>query len=448
MSKPSARKVALDVLTKVEKDRSYSNLQLNQSLQAAQLERVDAALATELVYGTIQRLNTLDWILEPYVKKGIEKLELWVRVMLRLSVYQVYYLDRIPDHAVVNEAVELAKAQGHRGVANLINGVLREVIRSKDARTIPEDVDWIKKISLQHSHPEWLVSRWEKTYGRQETEEMCKINNVAPLLSIRVNQLKMTTNRLIQVLEEDGFELEASSIVSEGILSHRGGNMANHPLYKDGMFSIQDESSMLVAKVLRAEPGMKVLDTCAAPGGKTTHIAELMNDEGEIIACDIHKHKTKLIDQQAKRLGVRSISSRQIDVRKLDEHNETFDRILVDAPCTGFGVIRRKPDLKWTKQRQDVENIANVQQSILHAVAPLLKVGGAMVYSTCTVDREENHDVIQAFLQSHPNFSIDHEAFSDLPEEVKRKSTEGMLQLLPHHFNSDGFFIARMIRIH
>ncbi|MEX2103699.1 MAG: transcription antitermination factor NusB, partial [Bacilli bacterium] len=165
MSKPSAREVALDVLTKVERDRSYSNLQLNQSLQAAQLERVDAALATELVYGTIQRLNTLDWILEPYVKKGIEKLELWVRVLFRLSVYQLYYLDRIPDHAVVNEAVELAKAQGHRGVANLVNGVLREVIRSKNARMIPEDLEWLRKISLQHSHPEWLVSRWDKTYG-------------------------------------------------------------------------------------------------------------------------------------------------------------------------------------------------------------------------------------------------------------------------------------------
>jgi 16S rRNA (cytosine967-C5)-methyltransferase len=446
--KRSAREAALDVLVRVEEIQSYSNLLLNQTLQKHALERADAALATELVYGTIGRLNTLDFFLERFVAKGLNKLEPWVKCLLRLSLYQLMYLERVPDHAAVSEAVNMAKRRGHQGISGMVNGVLRNVLRNKEQLVLPSQLGDKKRIALTHSHPEWLVARWIKQFGPELTEQICAANNEAPHVSIRTNTMLHSRRELLELLQASGIQAEASGLAPAGILVRGAGNMAMDPRFQQGAFSIQDESSMLVAEAVDPKPGMKVLDCCAAPGGKTAHIAEKMNDKGSIRACDLHAHKQKLIDDQARRLGLDSIHTLVADATMLDEHfaDKSFDRILLDAPCSGLGVIRRKPDLKWAKQESEIEEVRKLQSSILEHVHRLLKPGGILVYSTCTLEYEENEGQVRGFLAQHKDFSLEpfpSEAFagSGIPEETL---ASGMLQIYPHEFHSDGFFIARL----
>jgi 16S rRNA (cytosine967-C5)-methyltransferase len=429
--KGSAREAALDVLVRTEQDRSYSNLLLHQTLQKYNLDKPDAGLTTEIVYGTIQRLNTIDYFLTRFVAKGLTKLEPWVRSLLRLSFYQIYYLDRIPDHAVVNEAVNLAKRKGHQGISGMVNGVLRNVIRQKETLELPAALPPAERIALTHSHPEWLVRRWIRQLGEAQTERICEANNVPPRVSIRVNTLKLSRSGLIELLQQAGLEAEPSKLSADGIIVRGGGNMAMTSWYAEGLYSIQDESSMLVAEIVDPQPGDKVLDCCAAPGGKTTHMAEKTGDRGELWACDIHEHKEKLVQEQAERLGLSSVRTLVTDARKLQEQfpAESFDRILLDAPCSGLGVIRRKPDMKWTKTEQELNGICVIQRELLEKIHPLVRPGGVLVYSTCTLEYNENEGMVKQFLESHPEFELD-------PPQP--------LQIYPYEHHSDGFFIAKL----
>ncbi len=445
----SAREAALDTLVRVEEGQAYSYLALNQTLEKLKLERPDAALATELVYGTLQRANTIDYFLAPFVSRGLDRLDGWIRCLLRLSFYQLYYLDRIPDHAVVNEAVTIAKRRGHQGISGMVNGVLRSVIRRKEELKLPADLDPARRIALRHSHPQWLVERLIAQFGEQAAERMCASNNQPPHASIRVNRMKYSPDEYMEKLARDGLTARRSPLAEPGLIVEGWGNMAHYPGYANGDYSIQDESSMLVAAVLAAEPGMRVLDCCAAPGGKTTHIAETMNDRGDIRAADIHAHKRNLVDAQAKRLGLGSIRTLTADARCLHERFDpaSFDRILLDAPCSGFGIVRRKPDLKWARKEEDVAGIAELQCEILQAVAPLLKPGGVLVYSTCTILDEENRHMISRFLERCPHFVLEppnEEEKRAWPNGANAGLPAGMIQILPHQFHSDGFFIARM----
>ncbi|RXT15048.1 16S rRNA (cytosine(967)-C(5))-methyltransferase RsmB [Ammoniphilus sp. CFH 90114] len=448
----SARSLALQVLTEVQEQKAFSNLQLNAALRRVSLDRRDAGLATELVYGTLSRLNTLDWILGKLINKPLGKLETWVINLLRLSLYQLHYLDKIPERAVVHEAVELAKQQGHKGTVGLVNGVLRNYERRKQDWVIPEQWPKFKKIALEHSHPEWLVKRWLSYYGEKETIGMCEVNNQPPSISIRVNRLKASKEQVAGMIQEEfeGAECISSKFGMDGFLLRQVGNIAYSQAYQQGLCTIQDESSMLVAIAVAPEPGMSIMDTCAAPGGKTTHMAELMNNSGHILALDIHEHKIKLITSQAERLGIDIIQTKQADARELPDnlYNGLFDRILVDAPCSGFGVIRRKPDLKWQKRPQDIEEIAKVQLSILKQAAKWLKPGGYLVYSTCTVDPEENSRLVHRFLEEEPSLSLDSSLVDIMPSVLRPyfHKTGSYVQLLPHQFGSDGFFISRIKR--
>ncbi|TMV51886.1 16S rRNA (cytosine(967)-C(5))-methyltransferase RsmB [Paenibacillus mesophilus] len=444
---PSARELALAVLTRVETEQAYSNLLLNQTLQKYRLEKTETALATELVYGTIQRKNTLDYYMEPFVAKGIAKLEPWVRNLLRLSLYQLLYLDRIPEHAAVNEAVNIAKRKGHAGISGMVNGVLRNVIRGKAGLRVPDSLDPVTRIALAESHPKWLVADWVRRFGADSAERMCRSNNEPPRASVRVNAMKHTAESLLRQLEEAGYVARPSGLSAAGVVVESGGNMALTPWYANGELSIQDESSMLVAEMVDPKPGMDVLDCCAAPGGKTAHMAELMNDSGRILACDLHEHKRELIEAQSKRLGLRSVETKTIDARKLPEAlgGKSFDRILLDAPCSGLGVIRRKPDIKWAKSPDDVAEIAKLQTELLSGVSSLLAPGGILVYSTCTISEEENERVIERFLRDHPDFSLVRppaNMAARLPEDIV--AADGTVTVLPHRFGSDGFFIARL----
>ena len=448
----TARELALDVLMKVEQEKAYSNLQLNQELKKFQLSRADVSFATEIIYGSIQRQKTLDWIINQYIKKKISSLEPWVRSLLRLSLYQIYYLDKVPAHAVVNEAVNIANIRGHKGISGFVNGVLRNILRNLDSISIPADLADYQRIALQHSHPEWMVKRFIASYGSDTAEAICQANNLAPYHSIRVNLLKTTREELISLLQEslgEVGEITPSPLSKQGIRIKGGGNLALSDLHKLGYFTIQDESSMLVADVLDPQPEMVVLDAAAAPGGKTTHLAEKMGNKGRIIAVDLHQHKIKLIEAQSKRLGLSIIETVTADARIINQqYGQIFDRILLDAPCSGLGVIRRKPDLKWSKIAEDIASLVKIQQELLNAVAPLLKKGGVLVYSTCTLTNEENQQIVNNFVAKNSGFRLDQSLEAFLPEVVTKKitTTGGMIQLLPQHFQTDGFFISRIIR--
>jgi 16S rRNA (cytosine967-C5)-methyltransferase len=442
----SVRELAMNALVRVEQEQAFSNLVLNQLMKKHDLPRSDAGLVTELVYGTIQRMNTLDYYMSQFLSKGTKKLEPWVRQLLRLSFYQIVFLDRIPPHAAVNEAVTIAGKRGHKGISGMVNAVLRNALRNPELLQIPKGLRPVEEISLAYSHPQWLVRRWLRQFGEETTRLLCESNNQPPSSSIRVNRIRTTTEALTSALREQGYEPAQSMLAPDGLTVEGGGNMAHASGFEQGLYSIQDESSMLVAEMLMPESGMRVLDCCAAPGGKTTHIAEKMKDQGEIIACDIHEHKKKLIEAQAERLGLQSIHAETQDARQLAQlyKPESFDRILLDAPCSGFGVIRRKPDLKWTKTEADIMAIAGVQRELLDEVAALLKPGGVLVYSTCTLDPEENEQMVERFLNEHADYSLDARAMDRLPSLSERFIAPGMLRLLPHQYNSDGFFIAAL----
>ncbi|MFY0544476.1 16S rRNA (cytosine(967)-C(5))-methyltransferase RsmB [Brevibacillus sp. H7] len=445
-AKKGAREIALDVLNRVEEHKSYSNLELKHVLDRTPLSAPDAGLVTELVYGTIQRQGTLDFVLAQFV--GGKKLQPWVRNLLRLSLYQIRFLDRIPDRAAVHEAVEIAKRKGHQGIASMVNGVLRNVLRQPDVWEKLPDGDVVKRLAVAESHPEWLVREWIRVYGEETTRAICQSNNRAPHTSVRVNSLKTTRDRLLFEVQQKFPGARASELSPDGIIL-AGGHAAGTAWFRDGYFTVQDESSMLVAPALGVQPGMSVLDACAAPGGKTTHLAERMQNRGRIVASDVHPHKRDLIAQSADRLGITIIEPIVSDALDLPDKNlGTFDRILLDAPCSGFGVIRRKPDLKWNKTLQDVKEIADLQLRLLTRVASLLAPGGCLVYSTCTIEPEENQQIVRRFVSEHPEYELDTSLSDDLPAAVTAglDCSSGYVQILPHHFDSDGFFIARIKR--
>ncbi|OKL37183.1 16S rRNA (cytosine(967)-C(5))-methyltransferase RsmB [Domibacillus mangrovi] len=430
----NVRETALELIDTVEKSGSYSNLMLNNAIEKNNMSGRDAALLTEILYGTIQRKLTLDFYLAPFLKKKPER---WVNNLLRLSLYQMVYLDKVPERAIIHEAVNIAKKRGHKGIASMVNGVLRSIQREgvPDTKTIQDDTE---RISIETSHPLWLVKRWIVAYGAEKTEAMCQHNLTVPDQTVRVNEMKMTRHEAIEKLQEEGFDASPSDVSSHAIRIAKG-NAAKSSLYTKGIISIQDESSMLVAPVLGASPGQHVLDMCAAPGGKTAHISELMNNKGHIDALDIHEHKLKLVKQNAERLSLSNIHVQKKDARQAGDifEKETFDAILVDAPCSGLGVIRRKPDLKYAKTEKDLENLQTIQLNILAAAAPLVKENGVLVYSTCTVDKEENEGTVTTFLATHPEFQ------PEPLEHISIQPKSTMLQVFPDDFGGDGFFISK-----
>jgi 16S rRNA (cytosine967-C5)-methyltransferase len=439
--KKNVRETTLDLLDTIEKNQSYSNLLLHHAIEKNDLPTKDIGLLTELTYGTLQRKMTLDFFLKPFIKKA-NKIEGWVLNLLRLTLYQMVYLDKIPDRAAIYEAVEIAKKRGHKGIAGMVNGVLRSIQR-QGLPSLEVITDPIERLAIETSHPEWLVKRWVQQFGFEKTKEMGEMNLTAPLQTARVNRTKTTREDCAKRLEEEGFQVELSPIIPEAIRALKG-NLASSSAYKDGLITIQDESSMLVTYALGITNDEVVLDACAAPGGKSTHIAEKMNNTGEVISLDLHEHKVKLINDNARRLALNNIKTQTMDSRHASEsfEHESFDRILLDAPCSGLGVMRRKPDMKYTKKEQDLYQLSSIQQDLLESVSALVRKGGVLVYSTCTVDREENENTVQVFLENHPQFEGDPSFKDRMPAAVQPHITGFDIQVFPQDFGSDGFYIA------
>ncbi|MFD1849104.1 16S rRNA (cytosine(967)-C(5))-methyltransferase RsmB [Oceanobacillus bengalensis] len=438
------RNTILDILIRIEKDQGFSHLLIDNEIKSNRISAKDINLLTEIVYGTMQRKMTLDFYIEAFVSTK-KKMDAWVKMLLRMSIYQMVYLDKVPDHAVIHESVEIAKLRGHKGISGFVNGILRSVQRDgvPDTGIIK---DQAKRLSIETSHPEWLVKRWINEYGFEKTKAMCNANLVKKQQSIRIQPLKTTREEVMIKLKSLGFEVKPSYLSPQGIIIEKG-NILTTDLFRDGYVTIQDQSSMLVGEMLHAEPNMRVLDACSAPGGKATHIAEKMEDKGKLYAYDLHQKKVNLIKKKASDLDLTIIDANQGDARNLSElHDiESFDRILVDAPCSGLGVIRGKPEIKYHKKEADIQRLSEIQLEILHSVSPLLKKGGLLIYSTCTVDIAENEKVVQEFLKDHPDYQLDEKFFEQLPDEAKSASgiTTYGFQLFPQDFGTDGFFLAR-----
>lgn len=441
------RKEALEILLRIEKSGSYSHLLIDQAIQQEKIAKIDEQLLTEIVYGTLERKLTLDYYLAPFIQKQ-KKLQDWVRMLLRMSVFQMEYLDNVPTYAIINEAVEIAKQKGHKGIANVVNGVLRNVQR-QGVRELALIEDETERLAIATSHPIWLVNRWINEYGFEVTKEMCEFNMTKKPLYLRVNRLRNSREAILEKLQAADIEASASPYIEESIVVTKG-NVLKTNLLQAGEVTIQDHSSMFAAKSLDVTPEMNVLDTCSAPGGKATYIAELMANEGKVYAYDLHKNKVKLIDKNAKRLGLTNIETRAQDARALRELHEekSFERIIVDAPCTGLGVLRSKADIKYNKEEKDIDNLQRVQLAILHEVAPLLKDNGKLVYSTCTVNKTENNDVVKSFLSEHPKYEVDEAYVMQVAEQLGEKAliTAEGVQLFPQTMNADGFFITRFVK--
>lgn len=438
-----ARKAAFKILYAVHQQEAYANVALAKELRQGNLSDVDRRFATELVYGAVKAGATLDWILKKYLSRPLNKVNPVVQDILRLGAYQLRYMDKVPASAACNEAVNLAKKFSNEGAAKFVNGVLRSMVREPEKAAFPEGKgNATLQLSLKSQHPEWLVRRWIKEFGYDEAVKLCEFNNQQAPLSVRTNTLMTSPSELLLQLTAAGVEAHRSELTEEGFILDKYGSLDSLLPLQEGHCQVQDESSMLVAHVLDPQPGEKIFDVCSAPGGKTTHIAALMQNRGKIVACDIYEHKLQRVMDNAQRLSVQIIEPLLLDAREIGAKfpNEA-DRVLVDAPCSGLGVLRRKPDSRWRKSPELLKELPRLQLEILKSAAKAVKSGGILVYSTCTIAHEENQDVVKAFLQENQDFVLEN-AGSRLP--VPRE--EAMVQLYPQRDGTDGFFIACMRR--
>ena len=442
-----ARKLALKAIVEIEKEEGYSNLVLNNIINENRknLTEKDISLISELVYGVITWKITLDEIIKKYSKIKLKKISIWILNVLRIGIYQIIFLDKIPKSAAVNESVNLAKRYGHRASSNYVNAILRKVEKD-DYEKLNEIENETERISKMYSMPEWIIEELKINRNLEEVEKICQNLTKKPKINIRVNTLKITVEKLKEKLEEQKIKYkEIDQEMPEFLELEKIKDIENNQLFKEGYFTVQDISAGLTAKILSPKENENILDTCAAPGGKTTYMAELMNNKGNITTRDIYENRIKLIKEKTKRLGIKIIKTEEIDASKYkEEYKEKFDKILLDVPCLGIGVIKRKPDIKWQRKKEDVQEISKLQKAILDNCSKYLKKGGELVYSTCSILKEENEDVIQKFIKENKNFEIAKTEINiKLFEKFHKK--EGYFSINPTEKN-DGFFICKLTK--
>lgn len=427
------REIALKILYKIDKEDAYSNIELNEQIKQNRknLTEKDIGLISEIVYGVTTWKLTLDEIIKKYSKIKIKKISPWILNILRMGIYQIIFLDKIPKSAAVNESVNLAKRYGHASSSNFVNAILRK-IEKNDYEEFFKIEDDIERISKTTSMPKWIVEELMKNNEIKKVEEICKNSNIKPKITIRVNSLKINKQELIKKLKEKGIECnEPQEKVDDFLILEKIKNIENIDEFKKGYFTIQDISAGQTARILNPQPGELVLDACSAPGGKTTYMAELMKNKGKIEAWDIHEHRTKLVEKNAQRLGIDIIETKVKDASLYDESlKEKFDKILLDVPCLGVGVIKRKPDIKWKRKPEDIKNITEIQKKILDNCSKYLKKNGVMVYSTCSILKDENEKVVNEFLKENSEYYI---------------KSEETRNILPNQ-EEDGFFICKIYR--
>jgi len=401
-----------------------------------------------LTYGVFRWRGKLDWVIRQFSKIPLEKIELETLNILRLGLYQILFLSRTPASAAVNESVELAKRIRGKGGAGFVNALLRSSIRQKDEIYYPDIAEEAAlHISINQSHPLWLVERWVKEMGVEETLNICTFNNRISSLTLRTNTLKMNRKDLLEKLRQKELEPFPTTYSEEGIVLKDPPPTSELPSIKEGLYIIQDEASQLVTAVLDPKPGERILDGCAAPGGKTTHIAQKMENQGEIYALDLGQGKLDLIEEMCQRSGIKIVKTIKGDAAQPLPilRGLKFDRVLADVPCSGFGTLRRNPDLKWRRGEGDIKRLSELQFSILKNLSVYVKEGGVLIYSTCTIFHEENEDVVEKFLEGHPEFQLDR-MDKVLPEKYHTFIQNRYFKTFPPKDEMDGFFVARMIK--
>ncbi|MBA3442642.1 MAG: 16S rRNA (cytosine(967)-C(5))-methyltransferase RsmB [Pyrinomonadaceae bacterium] len=436
-----ARRAAFDILRRVEETDAYASVLLATSTDDLRPE--DRGLCYELVLGVLRRQLWLDRIIEHYALRSADKLDTPVRLALRLGLYQLRFLARVPASAAVNESVNLAYEAKTGSAAALINAVLRRATREPDYDPSADIVDPVEKLAVETSHPAWMIRRWIKQFGEDEARQLAEANNRTAPVAFRVNTLRANADDVTDRLRAAGDLIEPSSLVPGAWRMISGSSQSLRQLAREGLIYPQDEASQLVAHAVGARPGERVLDLCAAPGSKTTHIAMLAQDQALMVAGDIHKHRLRVVGELAVRQGLASIRLIQFNAAEaLPFADGLFDRVLVDAPCTGTGTLRHNPEIRWRIRAENIAQSAAGQQQILRCATRMVRPGGRLVYSTCSVEREENEDVVAALLEDHTAFKqVPVAATSSLPQQTAPVA----VRTWPHRDDVSGFFIATFI---
>jgi len=451
LEQSQARQVAFMALLKIEQGQ-FADAALQQALAKAKLKAVDRRFVTELVYGVTRRRRTLDALIDQYSNKEGDRQPLKLRILLRLGLYQMRYLTQVPVSAAVNTSVDLAKQNGLKGLSGVVNGLLRRYSREsapqtgesqpRDPLKLPQEA--IAHLGVLHSYPDWILKVWSEQISLSDLDALCQYFNQPPSIDLRVNRLQATREKVLEAFEDGGIEADAISITTHGIrLRHHAGDIRALPGYNEGWWSVQDASAQGVVELLAPEPGEIIIDACAAPGGKTTQIAEAMGDRGLVWACDRQAKRLRRVEENQQRLKLHSIQTKALDMRSPDLGDlPSCDRVLIDAPCSGLGTLNRHADARWQQTPETVAEQAIIQTGLLNRTSRLVKPEGVLVYATCTLHPAENEQQIQQFLKTHPDWNIEPPA-ADSPLAVWTQP-EGWLKIWPHQHQMDGFFMARL----
>ena len=427
------RELALKILYKIDNEKAYSNIILNEEINKNRkiIDERDIGFISEIVYGVTTWKLTIDEIIRKYSKIRLKKISPWIITILRMGVYQIVFLDKVPKSAAVNESVNLAKRYGHKSSSNFVNAILRK-ISIKDYEDFFDIDDNIERISKTTSMPVWIIEKLLKEKDIDEVENICKNSNIRPKITVRINKLKTNKEEIKKILAKEKIEFKECEL-DDFLILEKVKNIENFDLIKNGYLTIQDKGAGLIALVLNPKENEHVLDACSSPGGKTTYMAEMMNNRGEIVAWDIHEHRVNLVEKNAKRLDINIINTECKDATKYEEkYKERFDKILLDVPCLGLGVLKRKPDIKWQRKEEDINEITKIQKEILNSCSKYLKENGELVYSTCSILKDENEEIIKEFLEKNKNF-----------EAIEISGKQQYIQLYQDKEN-DGFFICKL----
>ena len=441
------RRIALDILDRVDRRDAYADALLNARLREAGLTHADRALLTQTVYGTLRWRGRIDWVLNRLLRNPLAELEPIVRNLLRLGAYELLFLDRVPAYATVNELVGLGRRRAGPGKARLVNAILREIARrERDAWSPPAETGNAADLAALVSHPPWLVDLWRKQFGAVESRRLMEANNWEAPLVLRANRRRIGRDDLVERLCAHGFDAQPGKWSPLAVRVRGAASPGGLAELQDGLCQVQGEASQAVSLLAGPRPGMRVLDVCAAPGGKTTHMAELMDDRGEVVACDVSGRGLSRLAENARRLGLGCIRAQVCDATDgLPGEPGAFDRVLVDAPCSGLGTLRGHPEIRWRRTPEDLHRLAGLQARILDRACQQVRPGGVLVYATCTLSPIENEQVVEEFLARHGDFAVD-DAVPHLPEAARAMTSGPYLLALPNRHDTDGFFAARMRR--
>ncbi len=440
----SARQLAFIALRDVHKG-AYTDIALDRVLQKASLPDTERRLVTQLVYGCTRRQRTLDAFIDQLGKKKSHQQPKDLRTILHLGLYQLCFQERIPESAAVNTTVQLAKENGFSGLTGFVNGLLRQYIRleNKGDKVCVQSSDLTERLGILYSFPNWMIQVWLEQFGLEQTEQLCLWMNKTPAIDLRINLLCTSLEEVEAALTSAGVASQRLPHLPQALrLMSNAGPIQNLPGYNEGWWTVQDSSAQLVSHLLDPQPGEVVIDACAAPGGKTTHIAELVRDEGKVFACDRTPSRLKKLQQNAQRLKLKSIEMCTGDSRNMPQFQNTAHRVLLDAPCSGLGTLHRHADARWRQTPETVEELSVLQKQLISHTSTFVKQDGVLVYSTCTLHPKENEEVVSSFLAENPNWEIEPPS-ADSPASTY-STPQGWIKVLPHQQDMDGFFMVRL----